>query len=769
MSFDLNQLLAANQTKSTSQQIAAHLETSMDRAAGNQLSTSLESLYAPADTVVHRPRLDDAAMFAGALKASMEHLSSVFDAGKEAGEMLTTAQKQAGGIIMAIAQGGTAAISQYGRSALTTSNEQLSVTKEFDKGWVRTSVESSPTLYDYQGSLTDNQIGSLAASLEDFDNRTVNQMVTMAVEYNIRTAKQSKFSEAFFATSVVAPDVLGAVTTIPLRFVLDRVHHTTDGNPVDFKERRLIEATVNHEILAGNETKLFPQVTGESENAKFFLDAGLYVPQPKEVATRTILTAPVKFGVDFNIIGNGSHSSSENDGIPTRTDSLDPAGGLAKVTLVAGQDALDFHVGELFGSKWSQFAEGHNKDMVMMFRPVLQLSSATLKRYDGTAVTNATLKKMVDEGYVANIELDITGRINVASGNMNVRQNGFKVLEIYNSQGDKVPFTEGSGKEIYDGLVAALTVAAWYPDAALTNSNFRHTGKQANTRFFTERYPVQLGAPVTALFPHGEERGDEEMKSLVAIVRMRNDHNALTKLLSVENTLAQYDQDYLYKDGLTQVAEVEGIARHLLQRVKSVRLNLHLPDLVQSTKTSEIMSDLRAQLNNVLADTMIRLGRDIGIHQAVEHLTGYQSDKINVIFGTDQVLEHYLWREGDTRQISDKISAIVVSTPDKRMYDTIIGVFSRGVEGNDPLNFGTHYWTPEFLSLLPVSRDNAQYKEIQVRPRTRHVVNIPAMAMFKVTGLAEILQKAGIHQVAVTNIGDAPVAPVAPVTPPTGP
>lgn len=708
------------------------------------MSAGIESFANPADVKAQPVREN----FTQSIRASAESIANLYD-----GEELTPAQRVAGGLIMTVAAGGAQAVADYTRRQYSVSNESASRFVSEDQ---RISVERSPSAYDYRTGMSDKDLAYLHSGIESFDNRVNNTMVAMSVNYSVQAAKQSKFSEAFFPTSVIAPDVLGATMTIPLRFVLGRVLHETTGEPVNFNERRLIEATVDHNILADDATILLPEVHEDGKNVDFFIDAAIYTPQGLDLANRTITTAPVKFGKAFDIIGNGSHTSSQNNGIPTRTDSLDPGSlGIKSLVFSMGNDALQFTVRDLFGSKFAQFAEGHDKDMVLSFSPTIQLNKNTVKLYNGKVVTNQTLKTIADEGWVVNMKVSLSGKANVTTGTINVHAFEPEFVEFINPQGERVSaVSDPAAKAIHDALVADFAPAAYYPDARLTNSNFRHTGKETNTRYFTERYPVHLGSPVTCPFPHGEDRGDEDMKTLIAMVRMRNDSNALTKILDVEQTLSQYEQDYLYRDNMATVADMEGIARFLIQRPISVRKTLHLPDLVRNVKTSEVMRDLRCQIANVIGDTMIRLGRASGIHQAVQHLTGYESDEIKVILGTDQVLEHYLWREGDTRLVSDKISSVLVSTPDQRMYNKVIAVFSRCVEGADALNFGTHYWTPEFMSVLPVARDGAQYKEMQVMPRNRHVVNIPVMATFDITGLEEVLVQAGIQPVSIKEIPD---------------
>ena len=743
MSIDLTLIGNSEKPVNITASIEAHASKEFGNVAPSTLSAGVESFAAPtADNLATREN------FAQTLKASAESMTQLFE-----GQELTTAQRIAGGLILAVGRGGSKAIADYAAKQYSVSNERVS--RQIEDG-LRVSVESTPGLYDYRTGMKASDLSYLHSSIESFDNRTNTTMLAMSVNYSVQAAKQSPFSEAFFPTSVIAPDVLGATLTIPLRFVMGRVLHETTGEPVNFNERRLIEATVDHTILRDDATILMPEVHADGKNAEYFLPAAKFEPEVLDLANRTITTAPIKFGKAFNIIGNGSHTSSQNNGVPTRTDVLDPGSlGVKELIFTMGDDTLRFNVRELFGSKFFHPAEGHGKDMILSFTPTIQLNKNTLRQYNGDPVTNATLKTMFDAGWIVNFTVHITGKGNVETGTIRADSHEPEFVEFVNPSGLRVNgATDPAAKPLYDALVLGFKAAAVYPDARLVNSNFRHTGKETNTRYFTERYPVQLGSPVTCPFPHGEDRGDEDMKTLIAMVRMRNDSNALTKLLDVEQILSQYEQDFLYRDAMTTVADIEGIARFLIQRPISVRKTLHLPDLVRNVKTSEVMRDLRAQISNVIGDTMIRLGRAAGIHQAVQHLTGYASDDITVILGTDQVLENYLWREGDTRVISNNMKSVLVSTPDERMYNKVIAVFSRNVEGADAMNFGTHYWTPEFMSILPVARDGSQHKEMQVMPRNRHVVNIPVMATFDITGLEEVLVQAGIQPVAVKSVPD---------------
>ena len=59
----------------------------------------------------------------------------------------------------------------------------------------------------------------------------------------------------------------------------------------------------------------------------------------------------------------------------------------------------------------------------------------------------------------------------------------------------------------------------------------------------------------------------------------------------------------------------------------------------------------------------------------------------------------------------------------------------------NPLNFGQMFWSPEVSCETNRSNQGAPITALSVNPRYRHVVNLPVLAEFNVSGLNKVLGK----------------------------
>ncbi|QTH80223.1 putative major capsid protein [Pseudomonas phage pPa_SNUABM_DT01] len=660
------------------------------------------------------------------LEASMESLGGFGD--------LTTAQKDA----MAVLAVATGDLVGYHRQALGQSDTGA------PKG--AGSVVSVESLGDF------DFMDKAVPSMEAFDNSNLTDFIGLSMVYNQKVAKQGEFAEAFYRTVILTPEQGGADVTIRSHLVLNHFLHNTRGDHADFKQRRLLEAAINYKILADQSTTLVPEV--HSGNADLFVPESKVERRNVELGNRTVTTAPLLLGKRVNLVGLAQNTLVKIAGQANQTDALDRAVGLKSLYLQLGDaDVLSFDVETMPRAAFIKGNQGLARELELNFRTSsLQLNAHSVN-YKGEALVAPVLKQIVDGGYTVTLSMTVTGQVDTEKGNASVNAAPINVEKVVNAAGEILSTTAaGVGKDIADGL-AELAIIGWEPNARLSNANRRLRGLQLNSSEYTERYPVMLGSPLSIPSPLAEARGMADIDLLVTAARLRNDNMAITTLLRFTDGLSRWRflTDVVNSDDL--LPEVEGIARFLVKPWYRER-DLDLRTLVVSLRSYERVQDVQAALANVLRSDIQDAILESNYKTALDAYTGYTGEKVNVLIGSDPKTASYILQTGDSRTLGDDITFEKVSSVDQRIRKQIFWTFKRPTEGLDPLNCGTHFWIPELISHVNVSRDETQIREAMVQPRNRHVNHLPIFGKINVIGLDEVLSEGWAIPVA-TFPGDA--------------
>lgn len=581
----------------------------------------------------------------------------------------------------------------------------------------------------------------VSASMEAFSNETLKKFGAVSVMYNIQAPRQDAFCERLFRTVTVTPENGGIDISVNSMVVFNHFLHDPKGTRADFGRQLLLRAAMDAKILSDESTRLVPEVL-DGENEDLFVPAAAVAPETVVVGKREILTAPVAVGVTYDLMGVASSTLIRQNGQLDNTDGMDRMVSVDNIYLQHGDgDVLKFSTRNLPRSLFFKAPQGMDRELTLAFTSrILQLNKKSVLA-DATAPTNATLKRIVDEDLVVTLEVALDGNVNLETGNIQVDSRPVKVYSVHSAgpNREKLSLKEGTGKAIVDGL-AALAVIGYDPNARLTNMNRRERGLQLSRAEYTERYPVLLGAPISFPSPLAENRDAGDMNMLLTAVRTRNSNNAITRLINYADSLERWVNVQEDTDPDNLVPEIEGISRYYVYpwfRHEEV----HLPDHIQSIKTSERMADISELLVNLLRSGIWEAYRDSNIQAAMDALTGYSGQKPKVFIGTDSKLSRFIMVQGDTRTIGDGLAFEKYESPDRRIFGDIYYTFITDGEGIDPMNFGSHIWIPELISAVNVSRSNAHYDEAMVQNRSRHVVHLPILGRIRVTGLDEVLKE----------------------------
>lgn len=605
-------------------------------------------------------------------------------------------------------------------------------------------------------------------SLEAFDNTNLTDFLAASVTYNIQAARQDAFGEMFFRTVPLTPEHGGVDMSVRDRLVMNTTRHDSIGNPTDFKERRLLQAAINHKILDNEPLNLVPEVRVDGQNAQYFVPAAAVANRTVDLGNRQVPTRPLAVGKEVNLIGVSQYTLMAKNGVANNTDSLDRTVGVNSIFMRfgAGGEVISFDISNLPRSNFNKPAEGRGQEKVLTFiNRSLQLNAKT-KLHSGAAPTEAGLVEIANQELTVRLSVRVTGSVDLEYGNAIV--DGPAKVGIYsitNARGEKLSKDDA----VYIAIATELEdleIFGWEPKARLSNANKREEGLLLNSSEWTERYPVPLGQPLSIPSPLSENRPASDINDLIAAARLRNSNNAVTKLFEYADalesvTLTEYSPDE-YKD----LPEIEGIGRFLVNPWFR-RTELKVNEMINSLSSHERLADLSAVLVNAIRDGVYDAYRDSNIKTALDVLTGYTGEKVKVLIGTDPVLSRYIMTPGDTRTLADDLDFVKVSTVDARVKNKIFYTFGRDGEGLDPLNFGSHLWVTELIHHTQVHRDGGNYREAMVHPRSRHVVHLPILGVIEVSGLSEVVNgRVNLPVDVVSQPEDggatAPVAPVAP-------
>lgn len=573
-------------------------------------------------------------------------------------------------------------------------------------------------------------------SMEAFDNSNLNDFIGLSMMYNLKTARQDAFGEGFYRTVVLTPDNGGADLSIRSQLVLNHFLHNTKGDYQDFDQKRLLEAAINYKILADDSTSLVPEL--HAGNVEFFVPEAVVESRSVDLGNRTVVTGPLKFGQRLNLISLAQNSLVKIAGQADNTDSLDRTTAIKTVYIQKGDgDVLAFDTEYLPRSAFAKGPQGLARVQELNFRnSSLQINAKSLN-YKGEALTDATLRQIVDGDFVVTFGFILNGQVDTEKGNIDVNASPIYINGIVNAAGEKLDMTVGQGKTIADAL-ADLTCLGWEPAARLSNANRRIRGLQLNSSQYTERYPVMLGAPFSMPSPLAEQRDASDIDLLITAARLRNSNNAVTALLRYTDSLARWKFLADEMPANDAMPEVEGIARFLV-RPWFRETVLDLTKVVRSLKSHERVLDIQSAIVNVLRNDVYDAILESNYQTALDAYTGYTGEKIQVRLGTDPKLNRFIVVPGDSRTLGDGVDFDKVTTMDARVRDCIYWTFVRNTEGLDPLNSGSMLWIPELISHVNVTRNDAMVREAMVQPRSRHVNHLPIFGKVTVTGLAEVL------------------------------
>lgn len=578
-------------------------------------------------------------------------------------------------------------------------------------------------------------------ALEAYDERENRNAVIYSIAYNMQSARQDEFGETFFPTLVTTPDNVGFGVTVNLMMVYDGIEHKISGTFEDFKKKNIIRAVADPSVLRKEQTKVVP--VHRTASADKFVTSAVVLAHDITLEGEAIKTAPLKIGQKLNLLALSQTDTLLASGMMDMTDSLDPFINLQNVYIKVGSDVLKVNTLNIPLANFTYSTQDNYRVMVMNFSTTSILLNKDTNKADGSELV--TLAPIVTGDLIVRLELMLTGRINIETGETAVYANHVSVYSVQDADGNHLDLSAAPAAGIVTAFGAAV-IEGYDLQAYRTNMNRRQRGQLIDVTKFTQLYNVPLRSPITTIHPINTDGQTDasDVQALITATRIRTSNEAVTALLSASDLMREYIDA---RDTQGIGPDVLGVGRFFIRPTyfqETIDMNL----VVDSLSSTNRPSDIQAALVNKLRDHTYRMYRDSEYPAAANALAGGMAPTPTVIIGTDPVLARYLTVSGDLRTLGNEFEVRIVNTLDKRVKNKIFitfGIFdeSRNTTPN-PLNFGNMVWAPELVLTANISRGGTISKETVVQPRYVFVTHMPIMTELTILNIPDVLDKVAI-------------------------
>lgn len=636
-------------------------------------------------------------------------------------EGLTPAQTQAATVVaMAYADP-----SSYHRKATNTDVVGGSGIKLFNA-----STESFDGTYDFRADYT--------ASEEAFDKQILNQYIGYSIAFNLGSARQDEFSEAFFPTVVVTPDQGGIDISARVQTVMNEVKRSLTGKPTDFSQRKLLDAYVDHTVLAADSLICVPYYqTGSTNSSAMFVDVAKVPTRNEVIDGVSIPTTALKIGVKADLLGLSAHPTLMNNNVLDNTDNLDGRILLKRVYVAFQADTVNeevvaFDVQYLQRTSFIKTAEGRATEMALTANELSLIIATNVNDKDIGGGALGVVSGFATAGQVLRLSVNLNGTADTEFGSVSVDSSAVTVASVSSlSTGALIDLTN-SGVISNIAALGTIKVLGYDLTARRTNSNRRSRGLQGNSTTLVERHQIQLGSPLTMPSPVTSSDGStaSEIDLLIDMGRARNSNMAVTKLLDTAELLNAYVATPIA--GI--VPNVQGIGRHYMTPYFKRTIGLDLTTRISSIESHNRLADLKSALLAEVRSAVLETLQSSHYKIALDQYTQFSGRKPKILVGTDQYLGAYLMIDGDSRSYGPDLDYRTVISYDKRMEGKIFITFEAPdlPELSPFKSFGAHAWVPELTSVVQVTRNGATVREAMVQPRNTHIVLNPVLTELRV-------------------------------------
>lgn len=609
---------------------------------------------------------------------------------------------------------------------------------------VNASTESRIPAYATGGTYLVPSQEALSEGIEAYDARNLTASRVATTIVNVGAVIQDDFAEAFFPTIVLAPNEGNVQFSIENTYVMTDYLHTGDGStgvPTGFGAVSIIDALVDPSILRDSSIDVVPIYSRSSpifsnEVAPFtFKDTG-------------IETGALVFGKNIDLLAASHDNVLNPTQIMDSTDQLDHDVRVDSIFLKIDDstnpaEIIQIHLNGAAGTNFSAMAaKSFARELSLAYSTEAIALHGDMRAVDGTeSKTLAFLKQPQYKDHVINLDISISGGVNLETSNIRVNSAGVSIASIWDMPRDGK--NHDSHKQVTDTVkvneivqkFTSLELVGYTVRATRTNLNRRTRGILARTDIFTEQYTIPLGPPISVLSPVVDVETTNDFDAPIKLNRIRNSQNAVRTLL---------DFGQMLRDNKTSTnmrapqAEIRVIARHVM-RPYTETISLDMVNSVDSLRSADRYEDAVATIVAVIRHAVFKAWTVAGFGAAWTAM-GKTESKPKVIIGTDMEIASYLTSMKVDSVMGGMFDVEVVSTINKEMAGKIVIGFSSNA-GDPIFTHGNFYYMPELVSTLPKTTNGGQSVQMTVQNRNMHMVNIPIQLVIEVEGLAEVLTK----------------------------
>lgn len=596
--------------------------------------------------------------------------------------------------------------------------------------------------------------GSAAFGMEAFDASKLGEYAAASAVFNFSAAKQDDFGEAFYPTQVLTIDKNALELHLRRTMVLNQVRHSLSGQVTEYDRRNIIDAFIDHTVLADEITNIIPNycdtVDAQNKpigdnNTQFFV---ANFPT-EEVVTHgvKIKTAPLKIGVNVDLKGISQNAGLNVGGQLDQNDSIDPAVNLHSLVFAIGAEGatkgdnlVEIPVDGLQYTQFLQAGQGQARRVECQFRSDdIVLTGETLNALKQATPNLDYLATDPRSNWVVRLNVNTSFSVDVETGKTTSSVSEVSIAQVFAidpSTNTHEVITDSVEIKALEAALGEITAVGYRLKARRTNHGRREMGKIVTVYEELVRYVVPLGSPIVIHTPVTDVRTNVDLAAPVAAVRARNSNNAVTQLLRFRDQLKAIKPLLNSSDRSIKAPCIEGIG-HTVVYPTYEHVDLNLANQVQGIRSQDRFEDVRSTVVNNIRDMAYRMHLNSGYEVAALALEGVTTKPVLVI-GTDPYVLNHLQLVGDTRLLGVGFDFKIVSTMDLRVRNKIFMTLTQPHNGQpSPLLFGTMAWINELITTLKTPRNGNLVNETMVQPRTLHVNFCPILGEIDVTGLGQ--------------------------------
>ena len=579
-----------------------------------------------------------------------------------------------------------------------------------------------------------NAEGNVRYSPEAYDNSKMENAVAFSIAYTISALKGSSFQETLYPTICFSPSDSYVEVSADIYSVFDNHKRQISGDFQSFGKRNLLRALADSTILHKDKTKIVPVVRPDS--LKYFADPAFFAPAAIMVDKESVTTAPLKFGVEFDMLSISQTDTMLESGLSDTTDSISPSPSIASISfIIGGVEAVTMNVLSLPYTTFTPAPQGIERNTVLNFTSdSLLLTNKTLTT---AGIPLATLPSVATGDYSVRFYASVSGNCNLELGKTSLFGGIISVRHVYDKDGVILDHTvAGPAKTIAD-TVNAMAFGGFTFKGTRTNSNLMQQGQRIDVTKVKEVYNVLLGSPINAASPVGEngQRDTSDLNQLLFLSRVRSENDCVTALFEAKDALAQFKD---VRDDEGKPPDVLGFGRHFVIP-QFIEEHVKMVDLVATLDSSRQAGDIREAITNKVRSIVYSLYAGSEYKAASDVFGLGESTPVEVILACGVEVSKYLQIDGEVRPLGCGFNARIVTHLDNRLKNKLFicfGVFNAETRNTvpNPLNHGSRFYMPEVVTKAMISAEGTVSNMLFVQPRYLYVTHLPIMGFLTFEG-----------------------------------